>query len=154
MCQSFAECQHCPEGPGRGVQPLPVQYGNHSTTGCLVGSSPETCRFFSSTLEDHTMGCQKSPCLVATGLVVADTTTLTSVQRWLSLAPWSSGYVDTERWVLLQMLVPASHEALAESCTHSALVSHSGLLWFCIRIVSTLGLCRVMPWHHLPFPHL
>lgn len=79
----------------------------------LGGKLPRNAQVFSSTLEDHTMGCQKSPCLVATGLAVADTTTLTSVQRWLSLGPWSSGFVGTERCVLLQLLVPASHEALA-----------------------------------------
>ena len=55
---------------------------------------------------------------------------------------------------LLQISVPASHKALTESCTCSALVSCCDLLWFCIRIVSILGLCRMMPRHHLSVPHL
>lgn len=87
----------------------------------LSGKLPRNLLAFSSRLEDHTMGCQNSPCRVATGLAVADATTLTSVQKWLSLVPWSSGYVDAERCVLLQMLVPAAHKALAESYTHSTL---------------------------------
>lgn len=82
------------------------------------------------------------PCLVATGLAVADTTILIPVQWQLSLAPWFSGYVDRERCVLLQILVSPSHEAPAESCTQSTLVSYSGLLWFCIHLVSNPLLCH------------
>lgn len=114
---SFSECQHLPEGPSRGVQPPAMQYGNCRL---LHGMPPRNVQVFSSTLEDNTVGCQNSPCLVDTGLVVADTTTLMSMQQWLSWAPLSSGYVDTERCILLQILVPASHKSLTESCTYSS----------------------------------
>lgn len=43
---------------------------------------------------------------------------------------------------------------LAESCTHSDLISHSGLFWVCIHLASIPRLCGIMPWHHSCFPHL
>lgn len=82
----------------------------------LVGKLPRHAQCFSSTLENHTKGCQRSPCLVATGLAVADAATLTSMQQWQPVAPWSSGWC---RYRLLQMLISASHKALFDWVLHS-----------------------------------
>lgn len=83
----------------------------------LVGKLPRHAQCFSSTLENHTKGCPRSPCLVATGLAVADATTLTSMQQWLlvpAIEAWRSGW-----YRLLQTLILPSHRALFGWVLHS-----------------------------------
>lgn len=116
----------------------------------LDGNLPRHAQGFSSTLESHTKGCQSSPCLVATGPAVAGAATLTSMQQWLPVAPWTLGWY---RPGLLQMLMSASCEALFGWVLHS-LCSYSPSWSICIHLASIPRLCRIMPWHHLPFPHL